>query len=118
MKAFIISLVILVLLCVFVIWSSVFVVNTLDDLKANVEKLEINNSDSFSEIKEEWEKSKYFIAITTPHSKIDDMDKAICVLESKIENDELEGFYEYKAQLLVCIEEIQSHEKVSWDSIS
>lgn len=117
MRAFVISLVILILLSTFVIWCSAFVVNTLDDLKINVEELEISNTDNFKKIEEKWEKCKYIIAIATPHSKLDDMDKAICVLDSKIENDELEGFYEYKAQLLVCIEEIQSHERVSWDSI-
>ncbi len=117
MKSFIISSIILILLCVFVIWSSIFVVNSLDELKGDVESLEISTKDSFEGIKEKWEKNKFFIAITTPHTKLDDMDKAICVLESKIKNDELESFYEYKAQLLVCIEEIQSHERVSWDSI-
>jgi hypothetical protein len=92
-------------------------VSSLDDLKINVESLEISNSSSFKSIEEKWGRIKYAIAIATPHSKLDDMDRVICVLSTKIENKELEGFYEYKAQLLVCIEEIQSHERVSLDSI-
>ena len=117
MKAFIASLVILVLLSILVIWNSFFVVDVLDQLKEDVKMLDIQNEATFDDIKTGWEKYRFFIAISTPHGKLDDIEKVIEVLDTKLKNNELEGFYEYKAQLLVCIEEIQSPERVSWDSI-
>ncbi|MBQ7907772.1 MAG: DUF4363 family protein [Clostridia bacterium] len=117
MKAFIVSLVVLVLVSGVIIGNAIYVDKTLGQISQGAEELLPESEDEFLQIYNDWEKNRSYIAISAPHGKIDDVDMTMTIMKELYENDSFLNFYEYKATLIEYIEEIQNHERLSFDSI-
>lgn len=117
MKTFIASLIILVLVSVAIIANAIYVDNLLGDISNEADKLTPESHQIFEQVYSSWEKNRDFVAISAPHEKIDDVDMTMTIMKELYSNNSFLNFYEYKATLLEYIEEIQNHERLSFDSI-
>ena len=116
MKAFVISIIALVLILFLAILNSVFIQSTTSSLIEGADMLRINDN-SVIEYSNRWEKLQPFIKISSSHKETHRIDEVIGVLLAKVESQVINGFEEEKALLIEYLTQIQEDEKISFDSI-
>ncbi len=117
MKAFVISLCSVGILISIIIFNSIYINNVTDNLTEAAEKLTIYDSEGLKEFSDYWYKHEHKICISTQHNDVDNVTITLTVLEEKCKNGDEDGFYEYKALLILYIDEIRKKEKVHFDNI-
>ena len=116
MKAFIISLIILLLMFILIIWNSIYISKITDTL--NILTTEINEASSTKELEtliNYWNKHKLLISISVPHNEVDEMEKQLLLLKDDIENHL--NFHNTKVLVLKAIEEIKIHATLNADNV-
>ena len=116
MKAFILSLSIVIAIFALTIINSIHVSHSTDILinEASSISLDAKSTSRFEEI---WKKRQIIIRISSSHEEIHKIDEMLSVLKAKAENGISEGFYEERSLLVEYLVQIQEDEEVSFDSI-
>lgn len=116
MKAFVISLVVLVMMLTLTVFNSLYIINVTNSLIGDAETLKIEDGSVF-DFQEKWEKVQFLIRLSSSHKETHRIDEVLGVLEEKARNKTENGFCEERALLVEYITQIQEDEKVSLDSI-
>ncbi len=116
MKAFVISISILLALFGLTIFNSIFINKVTTNLINEARELKIEN-ESISNFADKWERAQTFIKLSSSHKETHKIDEVLGVLEAKAKIQNNNGFEEEKALLVEYITQIQEDEKVSLDSI-
>lgn len=116
MKAFVISLSIILAIFSLTVVNSVYVSHTAELLIKEASALEIGNGsvESFERL---WEDKQFSIRITSSHEETHKIDEALAVLKAKDTEGDASGFCEERALLVEYLVQIQEDETVSIDSI-
>ncbi|MBO5212907.1 MAG: hypothetical protein J6B60_05130 [Clostridia bacterium] len=118
MKSFIISLIAILLLFSGVIINSFLVKSICEDLKDEITTINsVFDGDKIDEIVKLWDKNKFFISLSVPHKQTDDVEKNLLLLDEKSNILNPIDFYETKALLLNCVEELANHGALNADNI-
>ena len=119
MKAFIISIVTLLLVFGVIIWNFFYIINIYEYMSQTVTGLEPDEASrkSVDEVWNTWRKKSIIIAISIPHRISDELEKNLIILKSKVYEGTNMGFEESKQLLLNSIEEMRIHAGASIDSI-
>ena len=116
MRAFVVSLSILILMVTITVFNSLYIINVTDSLIEQAKVLEIN-ADDISKFTKEWEKSQLLIKLSSSHKETHRIDEVLEILKEKAHSKTENGFYEERALLVEYITQIQEDETVSFDSI-
>jgi len=116
MKAFIVSLSVILTIFVLTIVNSVYISHTTDTLINDAKLLNIND-DSVQSFAELWEKKQFIIRISSSHDETHKIDEVLAVLKSKVNEGDASGFCEERALLVEYLTQIHEDETVSFDSI-
>lgn len=116
MKAFVISLSILILMVALTVLNSVCIVNITNSLIKEAEMLEVD-AHSVSSFAKKWERSQLLIKLSSSHKETHRIDEVLEVLTEKARNKTENGFWEERALLIEYIIQIREDETVSLDSI-
>ncbi|MBP3495197.1 MAG: DUF4363 family protein [Clostridia bacterium] len=117
MKAFVISLIILIAIMALTVTNAIYINNKSEDFHALASLLTPETNSEFFVLYDEWKKAEGIFSITISHKDIDNLNIALSVLKQKYENKEDDGFYEYKALLMNYISEIRDKEAFALDNI-
>ncbi len=116
MKAFIVSLSIILTVFLLTIVNSVYVSHTTDALIKEASALNVEG-DSVERFAQLWKKKQSVIKISSSHDETHKIDEVLAVLESKVKEGNASGFCEERALLVEYLVQIQEDETVSFDSI-
>ena len=116
MKAFILSISIIIAIFALTIINSIHVSRSTDILIKEASAIDIDTK-STKRFEEIWKKRQIIIRISSSHEEIHKLDEALSVLKAKAENGISEGFFEERALLVEYLIEIQEDEIVTFDSI-
>lgn len=116
MKAFVISLSIILAIFLLTILNSVYVSHTAEFLIKEATAIEIGNG-SVERFAELWEQKQFSIRITASHEETHKIDEALAVLMAKSKENDASGFCEERALLVEFLVQIRDDEKVCLDSI-
>ncbi len=116
MKAFIISLSIIILIFALTIVNSIYVGNATDFLIKEAKKLNASDGsvDTFLTL---WESKQIIIRLSSSHEETHKIDEALAILKAKAQAKEENGFSEYKALLVEYLEQIHEDETITFDNI-
>ncbi len=117
MKASVISIVVLSVLILGIVGNGIYINSITDDLIKEVNSLEAGENEELYQAYEHWQKHHFYICLSSPHEKTDKIEECFIVMLEKAQNNENEGFYEYKALLANYIKEIKRIQELSIDSI-
>lgn len=118
MRAFLLSALALIILCILVIWNGIYISKTTDKMRTEASKIvSLENESDFLALRELWDKHKAIISISVPHTESDEMEKAIVTLQTKFENNISFGFSEAVALTIKAIDEIKVHGTASLDNV-
>ncbi len=110
MKAFLLSVLALILLCVVVFWNSASVIDISDkmsDVAIEIESLE--DIDKLEELEEIWDKYHFILSISVPHKATDELDRNLVLLRAKFDEGISTEITETIALTLRTIDEIRIH---------
>ena len=115
MKAFIVSLSIVLVLAVLIIVNSIFLDLTCERLMDAVSgsSIEFGCDDVVSL----WKKRKVFVSLCAPHKEIDKIEEQIYIMDEAIQIGNDFEYSKAKTLLLNYIEQIRRHERVTIDNI-
>ena len=116
MKAFIVSLSIILLVFLLTAVNCFFVGKTTSELIELASTLRIDDEsvEHFSHI---WEEKQFFIRISSSHEETHKIDESLAVLKAKVNEGDASGFCEERALLVEYLVQIHEDETVSFDSI-
>ena len=116
MKAFVVSLSIVLIIFSLTIINSIWVKSATELLIATAEELNIHDGsvENFSQL---WEEKQLIIRIASSHEEIHKIDEALAVLKAKVTERDASGFLEEQALLVEYLYQIKEDETVSIDSI-
>lgn len=116
MKAFVVSLSIILTVFLLTIINSVYISHTTDALIKEALSLKIED-DSVEKFSQSWEKKQFIIRISSSHDETHKIDETLAVLIAKVAEGSYSGFCEERALLVEYLTQIQEDETVSFDSI-
>ena len=116
MRAFIISLSIILLIFTITLFNSIYVENATAELISCAKGLSINDA-SIEQFARLWDKKQFAIRLSSSHDETHKIDEALAVLAAKAKESDPSGFCEEKALLIEYLTQIQEDEKISIDSI-
>ena len=116
MKAFVVSLSIILAIFLLTIINSVYVSHTAGLLIKEASNLEIDNG-SVERFASLWEQKQFSIRITSSHEETHKIDEALAVLKAKSNEKDASGFCEERALLVEYLVQRREDEKVCLDSI-
>lgn len=116
MKAFVVSLSIILIIFTFTIINSIYIHNVTDELISAAEGLNIDD-DSICRFTELWEDREFTIRLSSSHEETHKIDEALSVLTAKAQEGSSSGFCEERALLVEYLKQIQEDEKITLDSI-
>ncbi len=117
MKAFIISILAILIALLLVILNCVYIVSVSSELEKLARELEFDDYESLVEFEEYWQRHYFFICLSSVHEKTDKIEECIAVLKDKYLFMEEDGFFEYRSLLLHYIDEIKKVQELSVDTI-
>ncbi len=116
MKAFIISLSIVLVIFALTVINSIYVHNTTNKLIEEAQNLKVEN-DSVEQFYKLWEETQFAIRLSSSHDETHKIDEVLGVLSAKAKEGDPSGFCEERALLVEYLKQIQEDEKISLDSI-
>ena len=116
MKAYIVSLSIILIIFGITIANSIYVHNATNVLIEEAQVLSIDN-ESVARFYELWEEKQFAIRISSSHDETHKIDEVLGVLSAKAKEGDPSGFCEERALLVEYLKQIQEDEKISLDSI-
>ena len=115
MRAFIFSSIIIFIMISIIILNGIFLCKTIDKLNNEIDYiLEGKGLDDFNKI---WDKSLFFISISTPHREIGKIKEQLVVLEEGIKLENQLVIVESCNLIRLYLSEIKDHEKLAMDNI-
>ncbi len=118
MKAFLLSALAFIVLCILVLWNGIYISKTVDKMRVEASKIvSLENEKEFLALCEIWEKHKTMISISVPHTESDEMEKNLVILRTKFEDKILTGFSEAVALIVKAIDEIEVHAVATVDNV-
>ena len=118
MKAFLFSVLALMVLCAIVIWNGATVSKISDEMREIAG--EINSLDSENELKkleEIWREKRLILSISVPHRVTDELDRTIALLRKKFDEGISTEIPETVALAIKSIEELRTHSLVDANNI-
>lgn len=110
MKAFLLSTLTLIVLCLVVFWNSSSVVDISSEMSDVAKKIEsLENVEELEKLEEIWDKHHFILSISVPHKATDELDKNIVLLRAKFDEEIDIEITETVALTLRAIEEIRIH---------
>lgn len=116
MKAFIVSLSIILAIFVLTIINSVYVSNVTNELINHAQSLTIDG-DSVDKFSFLWEKKQFSIRLSSSHEETHKIDEVLAVIKSKASTKDYVGFCDQRALLVEYLIQIHDDETISLDSI-
>lgn len=116
MKAFIVSICIVVFLFTLTFTNGFFIKNITDTLISDAKHLS-QDDESVDIFIEKWEKMQFFVRISSSHKETHRIDEILSAIKAKELNNINSGFYEDCALLIQYLKQIQDDETVTFDSI-
>ena len=116
MKAFVISLIVLLFIFALTITNAIYVNNVTDFLIDSAKRLDIT-SGSVDEYIENWEQAQSFIKISSSHKETHRIDEALKELKIAASHGTEADFEEDRILLIEYLTQIKDDETVTWDSI-
>lgn len=116
MKAFIISLSIVLALFILTALNSIFVNYTVSSLIEQAQSLQIGD-DSVKKFANTWNEKQFFIRLSSSHEETHKIDEAVKVLEAKVQEGNASGFCEERALLVEYLTQILEDEAISFENI-
>ena len=118
MKAFLVALLALTMLCTLIIWDGV-TVNKISDKMGKIasEIKSLENEDKLKELEDAWHKHQLVLSISVPHKVTDELDKSIALLRKKFDEGISTEFPETVALTLKAIEELRVHALVDANNV-
>lgn len=118
MKAFWFAIIALVLMCIMVGLSSIFVGSVSKDMYNEAMKIKSSSSiEEFNRLGQLWDKNKCLISLSIPHKETDKFEQSLVLLSAQFETKDENGVHETTSLLLRAIEEIEAHGTISFDNI-
>lgn len=116
MKAFVISLCIIVSIYSLTIFNAIYINNEASSLIEMAKKLDPQTEEVQNFI-DEWEGVQFFFRISSSHKETHRIDEVLNVLLTKANIGTKNGFYEDRASLVEFLTQIKEDETLSLDSI-
>ena len=116
MKAFIISLAVVLGIFTLSLIYSFYIGNLTSSLIKDAEAIEIDTK-SVQDFCDRWEKVQFVMKIASSHKETHRIDEVLTVLQEKVKNKTEGGFYEEKRLLIEYLHQIKEDESISLDSI-
>jgi len=117
MKGFIISICVIAVILCLVIANSLITLNITENLINKIDLLSSDNYILMKEIQEIWEKSSFFIGLSSSTKETDKVTDMLSSIDAMYNSNEFFGLEEKKALLINYIRLIKSHEKVNLENI-
>jgi len=119
MKAFVISIVTLLLVFGVIIWNFLYINNIYAYMSETVTELSQDEASmvKVDELWKSWKRKSVLIALSVPHRISDEVERNLTILRSRVHEGSRADFLEAKELLLNSIEEMRIHAGASLDSI-
>lgn len=117
MKGFIISICIIAVIIGLVVANSFYTLKVTEHLIDKINLLDSNNYILMKEIQEKWDKSSFFIGLSSSAKETDKIEDMLSSMEAMYNTGEFLGLEEKKSLLINYIKLINSHERVSLENI-
>ncbi len=116
MKAFVVSLLIILAIFVSTVINCIYVNNVTSDLIEAALSIQIDDG-SIQRFAALWEEKQFSIRMSSSHDETHKIDETLAILKSKEKEGDASGFCEERALLVEYLIQIQEDEVVSFDSI-
>ena len=118
MKAFVFSLIALLILCGIVVLNTSFVSTVSGDMQEAISKIKSSPTrKAIEELENIWDNNKMLVSISVPHKETDELERNLILLRAKFDNDDLRGLNEVISLISRSIEELEVHGTVGFDNV-
>lgn len=118
MKAFLFSVLALMVLCAIVIWNGATVSKISDEMREIAGEIKsLDSEDELQELEEIWHKKRLILSISVPHRVTDELDRTIALLRKKFDEGISTEIPETVALAIKSIEELRTHSLVDANNI-
>ena len=115
MKAFIVSLSIVIIFVTLIIFNAIYINRVTSDLILVANNASIDTG--YEDLSNLWQRKKLVISLCAPHKEIDKIEEQIVLMGESRSRGDLQEFSKAKALFVNYVEQIQRHERLTLDNI-